>query len=169
MATGCHRIYPVTECRSSHFPDSPLYKNVKGKVNVTGIGKAAVFSLTVPVQKTAPMSTKSILKAGEFPNQFYVPDGTVIKHKRRYCIVLRFTSSSSAASLHSFLFPALPYTGQAGSQSKNFSLHKDQTETGSGCTKYSCLENQEKSMRYQKKNSTCHDQLCQMQMCFPTT
>jgi hypothetical protein len=72
------------------------------------------------------MSTKSILKAGEFPNQFYVPAGTVIKHKRRYCIVLRFTSSSSAASLHSFLFPALPYTGQAGSQSKNFSLHIDQ-------------------------------------------
>ncbi len=122
-----------------------------------------------PCTKTAPMSTKSILKAGEFPNQFYVPAGTVIKHKRRYCIVLRFTSSSNAASLHSFLFPALPYTGQAGSQSKNFSLHKDQTETGSGCTKYSCLENQEKSMRYQKKNSTCHDQLCQMQMCFPTT
>ncbi len=122
-----------------------------------------------PCTKTAPMSTKSILKAGEFPNQFYVPAGTVIKHKRRYCIVLRFTSSSSAASLHSFLFPALPYTGQAGSQSKNFSLHIDQTETGSGCTKYSCLENPEKSMRYQKKNSTCHYQLCQMQMCFSTT
>ncbi len=122
-----------------------------------------------PCTKTAPMSTMSILKAGEFPNQFYVPAGTVIKHKRRYCIVLRFTSSSSAASLHSFLFPALPYTGQAGSQSKNFSLHIDQTETGSGCTKYSCLENLEKSMRYQKKNSTCHDQLCQMQMCFSTT